>query len=200
MTWNVHRFVLGIILLVGSGVAPSVSSAQIPSRAYQYRRVLHAETRRQWGLNLPVDAIAVGAGTIHQESMWNPRAQSIYAQGLTQFTPVTFAEMRRIDPSIYALGDIWNPTAAIRAMAHYHRLLWDQFPLASTVPSRWAFVLSSYNGGAGNVRKDMKLAADPTSWWNAVELKSTRSSAAFKENRQYVRNILTRWVSLYRNF
>jgi soluble lytic murein transglycosylase-like protein len=164
---------------------------------------------------MPDLAIAVGAGTIHQESAWNPRAQSAYAKGLTQFTDPTWKDMVKLDPSIAQIGDVWNPHAAIRAMARYHRLLYAQFvsaPDPKSVPSDvWPFLLSGYNGGPGWVRKDQRLCAsapastkegvcDPSQWWGNVERFSSRAPQFIKENRHYVSNILKRWVPLYRSF
>jgi soluble lytic murein transglycosylase-like protein len=85
-------------------------------------------------------------------------------------------------------------------MAFYHRRLWNLFDTAATEADRWAFILSAYNGGAGNVKKDMRLSPDSTRWFKAVELKSGRAASAFKENRDYVRKIWTLWVPLYRTF
>jgi soluble lytic murein transglycosylase-like protein len=178
------------------------ASGQIPEKAYAYREAIHSEVLRVWGLHIPNDAYAVAAGTIHQESAWNPRAQSPYAKGLTQFTPGTWEDMRRLDPSISA--DIWDPLAAIRAMTVYHKLLWGQLSDTPTANlNRWAFVLSSYNGGYSWVRRDQALCKTPCNpglWFNNVELKSGRAAWAFKENRGYPRNILLRWVPIYRGF
>lgn len=175
---------------------------QIPQRAYQYRKTLRAEIQRVWGLHLPEDVFAVSAGTIHQESAWNPNAQSPFAKGLTQFTDGTFADVRRIDPTIDA--DVFNPTAAMRAMVVYHKQLWSTFgSLPEANLNRWAFVLASYNGGAGWVRKDQKLCLAPCDsklWFGNVELRSGRAVWAYKENRGYPRKILLQWVPIYRRF
>lgn len=173
--------------------------AQIPAKALQHRTTLRAEVRRQWGLNMPYDAIPVAAGTIHQESAWNPRAASLYAQGLTQFTPDTWRWVTSLDPSIGQLGDVWSPNAAIRAMAYYHRWLWQRVP-GSTDEDRWAGTLSSYNGGLGWYQRDKKLA-NTTTWFGGIELKNAgRAPAMFKENRTYVSNIWTRWRTMYAAF
>lgn len=218
MAWLTVFVILFLLLSSGlhateSGVQNSNASSKdrIPARAYQYQKILHAEVRRQWGLNMPQDTIAVSAGTIHQESGWQPTARSPYAKGLTQFTDPTWADIVRLDPSIATLGDIWNPHAAIRAMARYHRLLWTMFsasgpdnrPLTEE-RDRWAFVLAGYNGGPGWIKKDQTLAAskglNSRLWWDNVELHSARAAWAFKENRTYPRNIIKRWVPLYRTF
>jgi membrane-bound lytic murein transglycosylase MltF len=197
----VSRFFL-VVLFFGLSAWLSAED-HIPERAYQYRKMLHAEVRRQWGFALPAAAIAIGGGTIQQESGWDPRAESPYAKGLTQFTDATWKDMVALDGSIAAIGDIWNPHAAIRAMCFYHRRLWDALPAADD-DARFAFVLSAYNGGAGFLRRDQRQAAaagqDPTRWFGHVELYSTRTAAAFRENRDYVRKILLRWRPLYIGF
>ena len=207
-TFNRFMACLTVVFFLLLITASAVAADTIPARAYQYRHILHAEIRRQWGLNMPDIAVAVGAGTIHQESAWSPRAQSPYAKGLTQFTDPTWKDIIKSDPSIAEIGDVWNPHAAIRAMARYHRLLWKQFDAPDLAPhaSTWPFLLSGYNGGPGWVRKDQRLCAtkeglcDPSVWWGNVEKYSSRAPQFIKENRHYVSNILKRWVPLYRNF
>ena len=205
MKWRWFRnscLSMTIVICEISGVA--LGADRIPSRAYAYRHVLRAEERRAWGLNMPADTIAIGAGTIHQESVWNPMAQSSYAKGLAQFTGTTWKDMLSMDHSIAVLGDIWNPHAAIRAMCFYHRRLWDSVHLRYDADSRWAAMLSSYNGGLGWLERDQRLAANsganPSRWFGHVEFYSARSAAAFRENRDYVRQILLRWRPLYVRF
>src|ERR1051325_2834345 len=174
----------------------------IPPAAYTYQQMLHEEVERMWGPDKPPDVIGVSAGTIHQESAWNCLAQSPFAKGLAQFTDPTWADMIKRDPSIAELGDVWNPHAAIRAMVTYHHSLWSQFSAVRLADERWAFVLSSYNGGLGWVHRDQKLCAqypgvDPNLWFGNVELHSERSPEAMKENRAYPRAILKRWLPLY---
>jgi hypothetical protein len=204
---SVLTVVIVLFLIVASATAADLRGDQIPSRAYQYRKILRAEILHQWGLHLPADAIAIGAGTIHQESAWRPTAQSPYAKGLTQFTDATWKDMIQIEPSIADLGDVWSPQAAIRALAVYHRRLWSSFPTVADEDARWAFVLSGYNGGLGWVRKDQTLTksqgGNPQLWWatqNGIESHSQRAPWATKENRGYVRNILNRWRLLYARF
>lgn len=191
-------------LLSLSLAATCIADTSVPARSFKYRKTLHAEINRVWGLSKPSMVVPVSAGTIHQESAWNPLAQSAYAKGLTQFTDATWQDMLRLDPSIGLLGDVFNPTAAMRAMVTYHHALWGTFK-AVDEENRWAFVLSAYNGGPGYVRKDQKLCAtmlscSPLVWWGNVERYSSRARWAFKENRGYPFNILKRWVPLYVQF
>ncbi len=194
-----------VILALLAIPAATKAADRIPPQAEQYRRILHAEVLRAYGLAGPQDATAIAAGTIHQESAWNPRAASAYAQGLTQFVPSTFADMVKADPSIAALGDIWNPHAAIRAMTQYHVRLWRSNTQGRTDEDRWSFTLSDYNGGKGNTNKDRALCrltagCDPSRWFGHVELHSGRAPQFFSENRRYVSNIWLRFRPLYARF
>jgi soluble lytic murein transglycosylase-like protein len=190
-----------LVVLVVWFLMIASATAQIPEKAYAYREAIHSEVLRVWGLHVPENTYSISAGTIHQESAWNPKAQSPYAKGLTQFTDATWGDMRQVDPSI---GNVWDPLDAIRAMVLYHNRLWTSLkdtPVANN--NRWAFVLSSYNGGLGWVRRDQALCQGECNrllWFNNVELKSGRAAWAFKENRGYPRNIINRWVPLYRNY
>ena len=62
-------------------------------------------------------------------------------------------------------------------------------------------ILSSYNGGLGWLKKDIKLASskgkNPELWWNNVELHSSRADWAIKENRSYPKKILFDHQSSY---
>lgn len=193
---------LQIVVFALLSVAPAVAQ-QIPRTARDYKLTIHNEYRKAFGLNTPADAFVIGAGTIHQESAWNPRAQSAYAKGLTQFTPATWGDALLWDPSIADLGDIWNPKAAIRAMAVYHSRLYRTYtPVARTEEDRWAFSLSGYNGGGGNTNKDRRLCAmqlncDDKRWFGHVELFSGRAPQFKHENREYVYKIWMRWRPLY---
>jgi membrane-bound lytic murein transglycosylase MltF len=201
-----NRIVAALFVLLFWMMLASPVYGQIPAKSLQYRKFIHAEIGRVWGLQRPENIAAISAGTIHQESGWNPAAQSPYAKGLTQFTDGTWGDMTRLDPSISALGDVWSPYAAIRAMVVYHNNLWKQFKEEPTGNNnRWAFVLSSYNGGLGNVRKDQRLCktkptCDCALWFGHTELYSGRAAWAFKENRGYPRNIIKRWVPLFERY
>ena len=107
-----------------------------------------------------------------------------------------------IDKSISAVGDVWNPSAAIRAMARYHQWLWIRVS-AYNDEDRWAFVLSGYNGGSGWVIRDRALCRNtryckPDTWFGNVEkVNAGRTPAAIMENRVYVYSILKRWRPMY---
>lgn len=177
-------------------LSTSLAVAGIPYDAAKYKRMLIKESQLVFGLDAPVARLA---GQIHQESAWNPTAQSPYADGLTQFTPSTAKWIAQIYPE---LGDPapFSPRWAIRAMVRYDKRLLGQVD-ADTKCDAWAMALSAYNGGLGWVKRDAKLAAAndycPYLWWDNVELFSNRAKWAFKENRGYPRNILKRWEPMY---
>lgn len=162
-----------------------------PEASLPYQRSVIREMRFQFGLDAPV---AIMAGQIEQESAWNPAAQSPFAQGLAQFTPSTAAWISGAYPATLSLNQPFNPDWALRAMAQYDALLYkDLTGLAEC--EQWAMTLSAYNGGAGWVSRDRRLCGsvggcDPDKWYEHVELHSTRSPEAFKENRGYPRRIM----------
>jgi membrane-bound lytic murein transglycosylase MltF len=79
-------------------------------------------------------------------------------------------------------------------MAKYDKYLYERQAAAATECDRWGFVLSSYNGGEGNLNRDKRMAqakgADPKKWWGHVEYFSPRAAWAFNENRGYPRRII----------
>lgn len=158
-----------------------------PRSSIGYRNDLIRLARFEWGLIAPV---ALFAGQIEQESAWRPSVCSVFACGLAQFTPPTAHDLA---PRLNG-EDVFNPVWSMRALVMYDHDLYTRLT-AVTECDRWAFVLSSYNGGLGNVRKDILLcrntdSCDAATWWNNVELHSARSTSAFRENRSYPYSIL----------
>ena len=197
----------GFAWVLMGGWISEACAAEPPARAMQYQRDLTREARAVWGLNAPV---AVMAAQVHQESAWRRDAESPYAQGLAQFTPDTAEWMAELYPVLDPV-DVWHPQWALRALVRYDRLLWERYATpAATACDRWAFTLSSYNGGAGWVQRDRRQcrasqrcpACDPARWWGHVEdtPDPRRADWAVHENRGYPRRILlmlqpryTRW-------
>lgn len=185
-------FWLCVVLFVFGWVVRE-ASAQIPPDAGRYKRDLVRNARLVWGLDAPISTFAA---QIHQESTWRADAKSpVGAIGLAQFMPATATWIKGLQVALQTDGPE-NPQWAIRAMVEYDRWLYDNVPPAATHCERMAFVLSSYNGGLGWLRKDVEMAAasgaDPKWWFDHVEkYNSGRAAWAFKENRGYPNRILT---------
>jgi membrane-bound lytic murein transglycosylase MltF len=188
------RLIHGLLLVAACLFACLPAFAQVPASAEHYRRELTRIAQQEMGLGAPV---ALFAAQIHQESSWRSTAKSPYAEGLTQFTPATAKWIAEIYPDLGPAAP-YSPSWAMRAMVRYdlHILArvkpWQARDIADC--DKWAFALSGYNGGPGWISRDRKQAkgtgACPDVWWGAVERYSTRSAAAFKENRHYVNRIL----------
>lgn len=161
------------------------AAESIPAAAEKYRSVVIRAARAEAGLDAPV---AVFAGQLEQESGWNPQAVSpVGARGLGQFMPATARDMGRTRPDLGPAMPT-NPGWAIRALVAYDLQLL-RCVQASTSYDAWAMVMTSYNGGIGNLRKDQALALrqglNPGRWQDVRKVNSGRSLAAFYESRNY---------------
>lgn len=189
-------FVASMFLVTTSVWAESVST--VPREALKYRSQLTREARAVWGLNAPVPVMAA---QIHQESRYDPTAKSKYAGGIAQFTPATAEWIS----GVYRLGEPqpFDPAWAIRALVLYDRHLWDRSRGVDNC-HHWGFTLAGYNGGAGWIAKERKLAGQsgvhPDVWFDGVERFSARAEWAWKENRDYPRKILFKHQQLYRTW
>ncbi|MCK5818840.1 MAG: transporter substrate-binding domain-containing protein [Psychromonas sp.] len=104
---------------------------------------------------------------MHQESRFNPRAESMSgAEGLFQVMPDTAKEL--------GINNIKNPEQGIKAGIAYMNWLRKRMHINEVHQNQliW-FTLASYNAGAGHVRDAMILAEkkkwDPDIWFNNVE-------------------------------
>lgn len=195
VTWELAqwlRLILWIVVAVLAWLGVGVQ-AQIPEDAYRYRRDLIRNATMVWGLSAPVSTFA---GQIHQESSWRPDVVSpVGARGLSQFMPATATWISGLQVALQS-NEPENPQWAIRALVEYNLWLYDRVPNAANFCEQMAFVLSSYNGGMGNLQRDVALTRqkeyDPTRWFEHVEQfnGSRRSAANFAENRTYPKRIL----------
>lgn len=169
----------------------------IPRAALQYKRALIGNARFVWGLDAPV---AMFAAQIHQESGWRADAKSAYAGGLSQFTPATATWISEKYTDELGDNSPFEPSWALRALARYDRFLYERMTARDRC-NHFAFVLSAYNGGEGNVIKQKRAAkaggADPERWFGSVERYRVRAQWAHDENYSYPRRILLRWQPLY---
>ena len=173
-------------------------AVQVPQAAQQYRSELVRNARAIWGMDAPV---ATFAAQVHQESAWKPGAVShVGAQGLAQFMPGTSAWIAGLYPAL-ATNQPYNPSWALRALVQYDA--WIHARVSAATPcDLMAKVLSSYNGGLGWVQRDEALARrkglSSAAWWGHVEtVNAGRSSANWRENRDYPRRILQRLEPAY---
>lgn len=170
---------------------------EIPRNALRYRNELTREARFVYGLLAPVPMFG---GQIHQESSWNPDAQSKFASGLAQFTPQTADWIN----GLYKLGDPatgkplpTNPTWAIRALLRYDQRLRDSVGVASTDCDKWSFALSAYNGGMGRVQARQRLSKVPGDYTATRIINPGISVSNQAENENYPIRILYRWQPVY---
>lgn len=170
----------------------------IPRAAIQYRAELVRSARVAWGLDAP---IAVFAAQVHTESWWkNDTVSHAGAQGLAQFMPSTARWLPSVAPETGKPAP-FNPGWSLRALCTYDKWLWDRTDGATDF-ERMAFTLSAYNGGAGWVNRDKKLARqrglDAGRWFGHVAtVNAGRRASAWKENRNYPRLILKERQSAY---
>lgn len=188
---------VALVLVLALMLLPLLAFADVPRDALRHQRELTRNARATWGMDAPV---SVFAAQIHQESRWLSDAKSaVGAQGIAQFMPQTATWIS----GAYKLGEPqpYNTNWALRAMVTYDRYLWQR--IATAMPcDRMAMTLSAYNGGLGWLYRDQELAAkrgaDRTRWFGSVALfNAGRSSANFKENRNYPVSILVKRQPVY---
>lgn len=195
--------VLLILLILGAFTpahAAGPTKIVVPEVSPLYRLQIERASARWFGLDAQPARMAA---QIHQESGWNPKAQSPYAMGLTQFTPATARWVPSICPEVGA-PDVWDPMWSIDAQHCYMAWLHERVrPLSGGALSdcdRWAFALRAYNGGEGWLLRERALAArggaNPNAW-REVEGFRGRARWAHAENTGYPRRILLRIEPVY---
>lgn len=197
-------FIRGFCLALGAfcalwlvgGVPAAHGAESVPRAALEYRSPLIRTARAVWGMDAPV---SIFAAQIHTESLWKEDARSpVGAEGLAQFMPKTAAWLPSVAPSLKGEKPApYNPGWAMRALCEYDLWLWKRIKSAASACDRMAFTLSAYNGGIGWVGKDRALSArvgrNPNRWFGHVsDVNAGRKVSAFRENRDYVRRIITR--------
>ena len=155
-----------------------------------------------WGPNANV---ALFAAQCHQESAWNNEAKSyVGAKGLGQFMPGTAVEVHNRYSDLKALP-MYSPLWSVKALFLYNRQLYNGIkPMKQATIhdcSKYAMMLSAYNGGAGWLNRDRKqtlaLGQNPDIWWGNVERNSRRAGWAIKENRDYPVRTMLKHTKLY---
>ena len=214
-----------LFLAIAGAAQAQTASTYIPTGARQYAPMLVDRQRVIWpGAFEPWTL----GGLVEQESCislqhskcWNPRAElktsREYGVGLGQITVAynadgsqrfnKFEELKREYASLHAWRweNRYDPSYQLTAIVELTRALWGKMPPAIDATNRWAFTLSSYNGGAGALLQDRRLCAntagcDTRRWFNNVETTSLKSRVPqpayggrswFSINREYVRNVV----------
>jgi hypothetical protein len=182
--------VVGILLTIfGIGIAVAQSS---PPHAEHFRRDLVRTSRSVWGMEAPVSSLAA---QLHQESAWNPNAQSwAGAQGLAQFMPATAADIAKR----YAdAPQPFSPRWAMLYQSRYMKSLHDSVSGRDDC-QKYAFALSAYNGGLGWTLKRKKMSATPDiCLGKTCEINPGITWANQRENADYSRKILLSLTPMY---
>lgn len=169
----------------------------VPRKALKYKRDLIRNARYVWGLNAPIDTLAAD---IHRESLWNKNAHSAFANGIAQFTPDTADWISGAYPKDLSENNPLNPKWALRAQSIYIKRLYDAADGNTPCDKMWK-ALWAYNGGAGWVARDERLAvkhgANVRIAKEVEPFNAGRNPAMFKENRDYPRAILLKLQPIY---
>lgn len=189
--WAPYFLLLAGSLLIWLGASTAhAQDVRIPDVSARLRLQVEQASAEEWGVD---SSPARLAAQLHQESVWNPKAKSpAGAEGLAQFMPATG---RWLSAKFPQLGpyDPWDPAWSARAAAVYDHWLLTRNPGRGAC-SNWAFALSAYNGGEAMLRREQALAQasgrDQLRWFDNTAEYRVRSTAAFQENRAYVRRIL----------
>lgn len=199
----VLAFLLLIALLQLVFVAPAHAAdtrpVRVPEVSPAMRLQIERDSARYFGLRAQPARMAA---QIHQESAWNPRAASPYAQGLTQFTPATARWLPDVCPEV-GPPDVWSPRWSIAAQHCYMAWLYNRVrPMRGALGDcdRWAYALRAYNGGEGWLQRERALAARAgrnADAWREVEGFRSRARWAHTENIEYPQRILLRIEPAY---
>jgi hypothetical protein len=124
------------------------------NRCLKYKRQVIRESRAFVGVDAPWHCFM---GQIEQESRCREGVTAFDGgMGLGQFMPATANEIHSKEKALQELSTKPNPYDArwnIRAVILYDKRLYD-----SGVCSGWYFAFRSYNGGAGNLNKEIRRA------------------------------------------
>ncbi len=180
--------VLSSILLSIVLALPASKHEHVPPQALAYRARLIREAHAAGGLSAPVPMFAA---QLHQESGWRTDARSgVGAVGLAQFMPGTAAWISNLYPADLKPGVPYDAGWAIRALVMYDYWLNKRVPMFREGDERWAAALASYNAGLGWIKREQKLASNPTLYFNSVDQVCLRAQTACIETRSYPERIL----------
>jgi soluble lytic murein transglycosylase-like protein len=148
-----------------------------------------------FGVPAPVPLLV---GQMRQESGFDPKAKSkAGAQGLYQFMPATAQWAAKAGG--FGLATPFDPEWSIRAAVWYDRHLYDR--VAGATPcDKWAFALSSYNGGLGWVYERQTRSDKPLDWTTTAVINPGINPDNQDQNVDYVIAIVWKWQPQYRTY
>jgi len=176
----------GVSLWVFSLVFPLLANAG-SSTCLQWKPVVEEAYKRE---NISSFS-PLGIAQLEQESSCNPYAVSwVGAKGIAQFMPATEKWIVTICPkSLGPYPNALNPYWGIKANACYMRWNKEKAERKGLTP-KWKFALSAYNGGWKYLLKEQKEAKSKK--WEDVAPVRKRRLSAWKENRDYVKQVYRR--------
>ena len=152
-TGAVFLFFAACFTLLLSWALPSDCNGQL-NRCKKYRAQVIREARAYIGMDAPYHYFM---GQIEQESHCNEKVTAFDGgMGLGQFMPAT---AKWIHDRENALQEIsvkptpYDPRWNIRAL-----VLYDKYLYGTGICKGWYFAFSSYNGGQGNLNKEIRRA------------------------------------------
>ncbi|AQW50454.1 lytic transglycosylase domain-containing protein [Streptomyces violaceusniger] len=138
--------VVAAVLVVRHLTAPS--EPELPVVPEARRPVVESAVRTCTPLSVPLLAAQIDA-----ESGWRPDADSGHAQGISQFSPVTWKEWGQ-DGDGDGKANIWEPRDAIPSQARYMCHLYEVVkvvPGGKTTSGATRLALAAYNAGPNAV-------------------------------------------------
>lgn len=133
---------------------PSRSDCSVVERCRKYQPQVIREANYHIGVDAPAHYFM---GQIEQESRCNEGVTAFDGgMGLGQFMPQTAEWIQGREKSLQELSyNPYDPKWSIRALVLYDRWLYQK-----TACEGWYYAFRSYNGGLGNLKKEITCAGD----------------------------------------
>lgn len=147
-----------------------------------------AKIRKEVQRWLPMVHWSIVKAQFYQESKLNPNAESgVGAKGIAQFMPATWEEVRKD----LEFGRISRTNADISIMAgtYYDQKLWNFWTSPRPHYHHVAFMLASYNAGAGNLVKAQKACGGPNLFPEVMACLPQITGHHHEETEGYIENI-----------